>query len=169
MSQTTPYNATGRRKTAIAHAWLTEGAGRITINRRGFEEYLPTVQLQNAVLQPFQVTNTMNKFDVNVVTKGGGIHGQVGAIRMAIARALVQVDEASRAQLREFGLLTRDSRMKERKKPGSSRRPQALPVLQALSLAGCEGTGFTISFSGKGVLPAEYSFFVAGEAGCCYD
>ena len=104
MSQTTPYNATGRRKTAIAHAWLTEGAGRITINRRGFEEYLPTVQLQNAVLQPFQVTNTMNKFDVNVVTKG--------------ARALVQVDEASRAQLREFGLLTRDSRMKERKKPG---------------------------------------------------
>lgn len=69
MSQTTPYNATGRRKTAIAHAWLTEGAGRITINRRGFEEYLPTVQLQNAVLQPFQVTNTMNKFDVNVVTK----------------------------------------------------------------------------------------------------
>ena len=79
MSQTTPYNATGRRKTAIAHAWLTEGSGRITINRRGFEEYLPTVQLQNAVLQPFQVTNTMNKFDVNVVTKGGGIHGQVGS------------------------------------------------------------------------------------------
>ena len=77
MSQTPPYNATGRRKTAIAHAWLTEGSGRITINRRGFEEYLPTVQLQNAVLQPFQVTNTMNKFDVNVVTKGGGIHGQV--------------------------------------------------------------------------------------------
>ena len=147
MSQTTPYNATGRRKTAIAHAWLTEGSGRITINRRGFEEYLPTVQLQNAVLQPFQVTNTMNKFDVNVVTKGGGIHGQVGAIRMAIARALVQVDEASRSQLREFGLLTRDSRMKERKKPG---RPGAL------SLAGCEGTGFTISFSEK-----EYSLWSA--------
>ena len=144
MSQTTPYNATGRRKTA----------GRITINRRGFEEYLPTVQLQNAVLQPFQVTNTMNKFDVNVVTKGGGIHGQVGAIRMAIARALVQVDEASRAQLREFGLLTRDSRMKERKKPSWS--PQALSVLQALSLAGCEGTGFTISFSEK-----EYSLWSA--------
>ena len=111
-----PHEA--QQPTAIAHAWLTEGSGRITINRRGFEEYLPTVQLQNAVLQPFQVTNTMNKFDVNVVTKGGGIHGQVGAIRMAIARALVQVDEASRSQLREFGLLTRDSRMKERKKPG---------------------------------------------------
>ena len=120
MSQTTPYNATGRRKTAIAHAWLTEGAGRITINRRGFEEYLPTVQLQNAVLQPFQVTNTMNKFDVNVVTKGGGIHGQVGAIRMAIARALVQVDEASRAQLREFGLLTRE----KPGRPGARKRYQ---------------------------------------------
>lgn len=131
MSQTTPYNATGRRKTAIAHAWLTEGSGRITINRRGFEEYLPTVQLQNAVLQPFQVTNTMNKFDVNVVTKGGGIHGQVGAIRMAIARALVQVDEAFRSQLREFGLLTRDSRMKERKKPG---RPGAASVISSPSV-----------------------------------
>jgi small subunit ribosomal protein S9 len=102
----------------MAHAWLTEGSGRITINGRTFEEYLPTVQLQNSTLQPFQVTNTVNKYDVKVVTKGGGIHGQVGAIRLAIARSLVQVDEAYRAQLREFGLLTRDSRMKERKKPG---------------------------------------------------
>ncbi|MEG0024351.1 MAG: 30S ribosomal protein S9 [Akkermansia sp.] len=120
MSQTTttPYSATGRRKTAIAHAWLTEGTGRITINRHVFEEYLPTVQLQNTTLQPFQVTNTMNKFDVNVVAKGGGIHGQVGAVRLAVARALVQFDETLRAQLREHGLLTRDSRMKERKKPG---------------------------------------------------
>ncbi len=115
---TTPYNATGRRKTAIAHAWISEGSGRIMINRRGFEEYLPTVQLQNSILQPFQATNTMNKFDVNVVTKGGGLHGQVGAIRMAISRALVQFDESFRSQLREYGLLTRDSRMKERKKPG---------------------------------------------------
>jgi small subunit ribosomal protein S9 len=114
----TPLNATGRRKTAMAHAWLTEGSGRITINGRTFEEYLPTVQLQNSTLQPFQVTNTVNKYDVKVVTKGGGIHGQVGAIRLAIARSLVQVDEAYRAQLRDFGLLTRDSRMKERKKPG---------------------------------------------------
>ncbi len=124
---TTPYNATGRRKTAIAHAWLSEGSGRITINRRGFEEYLPTVQLQNSILQPFQVTNTVNKFDVNVVTKGGGIHGQVGAIRMAISRALVQMEESYRAQLREHGLLTRDSRMKERKKPG---RPGARKRIQ---------------------------------------
>ncbi len=127
MSQTNPYNATGRRKTAIAHAWLTEGSGRIMINGRTFEEYLPTVQLQNSTLQPFQVTNTMNKFDVKVVTKGGGIHGQVGAIRLAISRSLVQVDETFRAQLREYGLLTRDSRMKERKKagrPGARKRYQ---------------------------------------------
>lgn len=131
MSQSTPYNATGRRKTAIAHAWLTpaeEGkTGRITINRRGFEEYLPTIQLQNTVLQPFLVTNTMNKYNVTIVSHGGGIHGQVGAIRMAIARALVMVDEAYRSQLREQSLLTRDSRMKERKKagrPGARKRFQ---------------------------------------------
>ena len=131
MSQSTPYNATGRRKTAIAHAWLTpaeEGkTGRIAINRRGFEAYLPTIQLQNTVLQPFLATNTMNKYNVTIVSHGGGIHGQVGAIRMAIARALVMVDEAYRSQLREQGLLTRDSRMKERKKagrPGARKRFQ---------------------------------------------
>ena len=121
-----PHTRLGRQQMTKLKVYA--GASHhITINRRGFEEYLPTIQLQNAVLQPFQVTNTMNKFDVNVVTKGGGIHGQVGAIRMAIARALVMVDEASRAQLREFGLLTRDSRMKERKKagrPGARKRYQ---------------------------------------------
>lgn len=131
MITTTPFNATGRRKTAIAHAWLTaaeEGkTPRLTINRRLYEEYLPTVQLQNAVLQPFLVTNTMKKFNVNIVTKGGGIHGQVGAIRMAIARALVLFNEDNRAILRDHDLLTRDSRMKERKKagqPGARKRFQ---------------------------------------------
>ena len=119
---TTPYNATGRRKEAIAHAWLTpaeEGkSGKITINRRSFEEYLPTDALQNAVLQPFYATNTMKKFDVRVVCRGGGVHGQTGAISLAIARSLVMIDEEYRSALREQGLLTRDSRMKERKKPG---------------------------------------------------
>lgn len=114
----TPYHATGRRKTAVAHAWLTEGTGRIYINDMLFEEYLPTAPLQNSALQPFLVTNTVNKYDVKVVAKGGGIHGQVGALRMAIARSLVIVNEENRAKLREYGLLTRDSRMKERKKPG---------------------------------------------------
>ena len=114
----TVYSATGRRKTAIAHVWMTEGSGRITINRRIFEEYLPTLPLQNLALQPFQVTNTVNKFDAKIVVKGGGIHGQVGALRLAIARALVEFEPTLRSQLKEHGLMTRDPRMKERKKPG---------------------------------------------------
>lgn len=122
MSTTTPYNATGRRKEAIAHAWLTpaeEGkTGKITINRRGFEEYLPTDSLQNTVLQPFYATNTMKRYDVRIVSNGGGIHGQTGAMSLAIARALVMIDEEHRVALRGQGLMTRDSRMKERKKPG---------------------------------------------------
>lgn len=131
MSSVTPYNATGRRKEAVAHAWLTpveEGqTGKITINRRGFEEYLVTDALQNVVLQPFYATNTMKKYDVRLVTKGGGIHGQTGAMSLAIARALVMIDEEFRTALREQGLLTRDSRMKERKKagrPGARKRFQ---------------------------------------------
>ena len=105
---TTPYNATGRRKEAIAHAWLTpaeEGkSGKITINRRSFEEYLPTDALQNVVLQPFYATNTIKKYDVRIVSKGGGIHGQTGAMSLAIARSLVMVDEEYRSALREQGL-----------------------------------------------------------------
>ncbi|HIX19713.1 MAG TPA: 30S ribosomal protein S9 [Candidatus Akkermansia intestinigallinarum] len=131
MSSVTPYNATGRRKEAVAHAWLTpveEGqTGKITINRRGFEEYLVTDALQNVVLQPFYATNTIKKYDVRLVTKGGGIHGQTGAMSLAIARALVMIDEEYRSALREQGLLTRDSRMKERKKagrPGARKRFQ---------------------------------------------
>ncbi len=131
MSSTTPYNATGRRKEAVAHAWLTpveEGkSGSITINHRSFEEYLPTEALQNVVLQPFYTTNTIKKYDVRLVSKGGGIHGQAGAMSLAIARSLVMIDEEFRAALREQGLLTRDSRMKERKKagrPGARKRFQ---------------------------------------------
>ena len=133
MSSVTPYNATGRRKEAVAHAWLTpveEGqTGKITINRRGFEEYLVTDALQNVVLQPFYATNTIKKYDVRLVTKGGGIHGQTGAMSLAIARALVMIDEEFRTALREQGLLTRDSRMKERKKagrPGARKRFQSI-------------------------------------------
>ncbi len=131
MSTTTPYNATGRRKTAVAHAWLTpaeEGkSGKIIINRNGFEEYLPTDALQNTVLQPFYATNTMKRYDVRIVSSGGGIQGQAGAMSLAIARALVMIDEEFRPQLREQSLLTRDSRMKERKKagrPGARKRFQ---------------------------------------------
>ena len=135
---TTPYNATGRRKEAIAHAWLTpaeEGkSGKITINRRSFEEYLPTDALQNAVLQPFYATNTLKKFDVRVVCRGGGVHGQTGAISLAIARSLVMIDEEYRAALREQGLLTRDSPHEGTQEGWSSRCPQAFPVQQALKL-----------------------------------
>ncbi len=128
---TTPFNATGRRKTAIAHAWLTpakEGKGSvITINRRGFEEYLTTTTLQNAVLAPFAATNTLNQYDVRISSNGGGIHGQAGAMSLAIARALVMINEEHRPLLRAQGLMTRDSRMKERKKagrPGARKRFQ---------------------------------------------
>ncbi|MCC8020751.1 MAG: 30S ribosomal protein S9 [Akkermansiaceae bacterium] len=131
MSQTTPFNATGRRKTAVAHAWLSpaeEGkSGKIEINRHSFEEYLPTDQLQNVVLQPFYATNTIKKYNVRLVAKGGGIHGQAGAMSLAIARSLVLADEENKKLLREQGLLTRDPRMKERKKagrPGARKRFQ---------------------------------------------
>jgi len=114
----TSFNATGRRKNAIAHVRMTEGTGKITINRRPFEDYLPTVQLQNEILQPFQAVNMINKFDVQVVATGGGTHGQAAAIRHGISRALTQLDPELRKTLKPLGLLRRDPRMKERKKPG---------------------------------------------------
>lgn len=118
MSETTTHCATGRRKTSVARVWVTPGTGRITINKRPFEEYVPTVTLQNAVLEPFQKAKLSNKFDVNVVAKGGGMAGQVGAIRLGISRALCEHDEELRPALKEAGLLRRDPRQKERKKYG---------------------------------------------------
>jgi len=112
------FNATGRRKNAVAHVRMTEGTGKITINRRPFEEYLPTVQLQNEILQPFQAVNMINKFDVQVSASGGGVHGQAGAIRHGISRALIIFDPELRQTLKPLGYLRRDPRMKERKKPG---------------------------------------------------
>lgn len=127
MSEANVFSATGRRKNAVAHAWITEGTGQITINKRQFEDYLPTITLQNAVLAPFQIANLLNKFDVRVSTKGGGINGQVGAIRLAVARALIQFDPELRPALKEAMLLRRDPRVKERKKsgqPGARKRFQ---------------------------------------------
>lgn len=118
MSKETTHCATGRRKTSIARVWVTSGEGRITVNNRSFEEYVPTITLQNAVLEPFQKAKLVNKFDVKVVTKGGGIAGQVGAIRLAISRALCEHDDELRAPLKEAGMLRRDPRQKERKKYG---------------------------------------------------
>ena len=127
MTAISTQNATGRRKTAVAHVWLSEGTGQIIINDRSFEEYLPTVELQNAVLAPFQHVAAVNKFDLKVVVKGGGIHGQAIAIRHAIARSLTKVDPENRKLVKPLGFLTRDPRMKERKKagqPGARKRFQ---------------------------------------------
>lgn len=118
MSEATTYCATGRRKSSVARVWVTPGTGRITVNNRPFEEYVPTVTLQNSVLEPFQKAKLVNKYDVKVVVKGGGIAGQVGAIRLGISRALVEEDEDLRPALKEAGLMRRDPRQKERKKYG---------------------------------------------------
>ncbi|HCC19733.1 MAG TPA: 30S ribosomal protein S9 [Verrucomicrobiales bacterium] len=118
MSEATTHCATGRRKTSVARVWITPGTGRITINNRPFEEYVPTVTLQNSLLEPFQRAKLTNKFDVKVVAKGGGMTGQVGAIRLGISRALCEHDEELRPALKEAGLMRRDPRQKERKKYG---------------------------------------------------
>ena len=110
--------ATGRRKTATARVSLKEGTGQITINGRSFEEYFPQVSHQNQVLLPLQATGSVQKFDVTALVSGGGSTGQVGAIRHALARAVLATDSELRKALRDGGLLTRDPRMKERKKPG---------------------------------------------------
>lgn len=120
-------NTTGRRKTAVARIWMTEGSGTITINNRAFEEYLPTIELQNAVLAPLQAVSLLNKYDLKVSAKGGGIPAQAIAIRHAIARALTEIDAEYRKVIKPFGFLTRDPRMKERKKsgqPGARKRFQ---------------------------------------------
>jgi small subunit ribosomal protein S9 len=127
MTATTTNSATGRRKTAVARVWMTEGTGQITINGRTFEEYLPTLELQNSILAPFQAASLMNKFDLKVVVKGGGTHAQAIAIRHAISRSLTQVDPENRKLIKPLGFLTRDPRMKERKKsgqPGARKRFQ---------------------------------------------
>jgi len=111
-------NTIGRRKTAVARVYLKEGSGRITINHRDFKEYFPTSVLQYTANEAFEVTRTGQKFDVSANIDGGGYKGQAEALRMAIARALVKLDPDYRKPLKEKGLLTRDPRMVERKKPG---------------------------------------------------
>lgn len=111
-------SSTGRRKTAVAHARVTEGTGEIIINSLPFEEYLPTIDLQNTVIAPFQAISMVNKFDVQVIVKGGGKHAQAVAIRHAISRTLTLFDPEHRKLIKPEGFLTRDPRMKERKKPG---------------------------------------------------
>jgi small subunit ribosomal protein S9 len=121
------FSATGRRKTSVAQVRISPGSGKIEVNGRPFEEYFPTAPLQLPVLKPFEVTKTPNAFDVQVRASGGGPTGQAGAVRLGIARALLEVDATMRPALKEEGLLTRDPRMKERKKagqPGARKRFQ---------------------------------------------
>lgn len=112
------FSATGRRKTSTARVTLVPGSGSITINKRPFEEYFGTLSLQNQVLHPFHVANAVNQFDVTVNAIGGGVTGQIGAIQLGIARALLKTNDELRDTLRESDLLTRDPRKKERKKAG---------------------------------------------------
>jgi len=112
------YIAIGRRKTAIARVRLSEGKGKITINGRDFNEYFDTTDLRLIVEEPFKALERPGAFNVIARCEGGGVAGQAGALRHGISRALLQVDESFRPILKKAGLLTRDSRMKERKKPG---------------------------------------------------
>jgi small subunit ribosomal protein S9 len=111
----------GRRKTAVARIYLDEGKGNITINNKPLDEYFTTGTLQYKVKQPFMLTENVDAFDVRVNVFGGGITGQAEAIRLAISRALVAMDEENRASLKPEGLMTRDPRMVERKKFGQKK------------------------------------------------
>ena len=127
MTQAQEFIATGRRKTSVARIRMTAGSGKIDINGRNFEDYFPSVPLQNIVLQPLQAAKAINSFDLSINASGGGVAGQAGAARLAIARALLQTDTNLRGGLKTEGLLRRDPRMKERKKsgqPGARKRFQ---------------------------------------------
>ena len=111
----------GRRKTAVARVYLTEGTGKITVNKREFETYFPTATLQYKVMQPLAMTENASNFDVKINVYGGGATGQAEAVRMAIARAMCEIDAENRSILKPEGLLTRDPRMVERKKFGQKK------------------------------------------------
>ncbi|MDR0964119.1 MAG: 30S ribosomal protein S9 [Clostridium sp.] len=127
MAKTARYYGTGRRKKSIARVYLLPGTGTVTINKRSMDDYFGLETLKVVVKQPLKATDTADKFDVKVNVCGGGFTGQAGAIRHGIARALLQVDNDYRPTLKKAGYLTRDPRMKERKKYGlkaARRAPQ---------------------------------------------
>ncbi|MDR7556007.1 MAG: 30S ribosomal protein S9 [Armatimonadota bacterium] len=115
----------GARKEAVARVWLLPGTGQILVNGRPMEQYFPTIPLQVMVREPLVVANVEGRVDVHATVTGGGISGQAGAVRHGIARALVRMDVGLRAALRQAGLLTRDARIKERKKYGHKRARKA--------------------------------------------
>ena len=112
------FIATGRRKEAVARIRMSAGTGKIEVNGRTFEDYFKTTNLQNTILNAFEIVKATNTYDVSVNATGGGMNGQAGAVRLAIARALIEANPELRAILKPAGMLTRDPRMKERKMPG---------------------------------------------------
>lgn len=112
------YTATGRRKTSIAKIWAQPGSGTIRVNDRDFTEYFPSLSQQNDILRPLELANSVHAYDVRVSATGGGIQGQAGALRLALSRVLIEMNPEIRPVLKKEGMLTRDPRMKERKKPG---------------------------------------------------
>ncbi|HJR42723.1 MAG TPA: 30S ribosomal protein S9 [Gemmatimonadaceae bacterium] len=112
----------GRRKESVCRLYLRPGSGKWDVNGRTLGDYFPRPSLVTAIQQAFTATDTLGRFDVRAKLEGGGVSGQAGALRLAVARALVQIDETHKRKLRDLGLLTRDARMVERKKPG---RPKA--------------------------------------------
>ena len=124
---TDTHYATGRRKEAVARVWMTPGTGKVIVNKRDIDRYFARETLKMVLNQPFDVTETIDKFDVKVNVTGGGLSGQAGAIRHGITRALVLADPEHRLSLKRAGFLTRDSRRVERKKygqPGARKRFQ---------------------------------------------
>ena len=111
----------GRRKTSVARVYMSEGKGNITVNKKAYSDFFSTAALQYKILQPFNLTETKDKFDLSVSVKGGGVNGQAEAIRLAISRALVEFNEKFKSTLKSEGLMTRDPRMVERKKFGQKK------------------------------------------------
>jgi small subunit ribosomal protein S9 len=127
MAQLVQFYGTGRRKTSVARVFLRPGQGRIVVNRRPLEDYFPRETLRLIVVQPLELTGTTGQLDVLVNVAGGGLSGQAGAVRHGISRALLEFNGELRPQLKRAGMLTRDPRMKERKKygqPGARKRFQ---------------------------------------------
>jgi small subunit ribosomal protein S9 len=118
MADTTTIHAVGRRKEAVCRVYVKPGSGKWDVNGRTLGDYFPRPTLVSSIQQPFTATDLLGRFDVRATVAGGGASGQAGALRLAVARALVLIDETHRRKLRDLGLLTRDARAVERKKPG---------------------------------------------------
>ena len=114
-------NTIGRRKKSIARIYLSKGKGNVTVNGKDYKEYFPTISLQYRITQPFNLTENEGKFDVKANIAGGGITGQAEALRLAMSRALVELNAENKPALKKEGLMTRDPRMVERKKPGQKK------------------------------------------------